>query len=68
MSPQIRSASSVLPVASVPTGLATNSVPTGLQIAGEPYEDLTVAEVAGAFASHMADLPYERLLASGQNG
>jgi len=57
-----------MPVANVPTGLATNNVPTGLQIAGRPYDDLTVAAVAGAFASHMADLPYERLLASGQNG
>jgi Asp-tRNA(Asn)/Glu-tRNA(Gln) amidotransferase A subunit family amidase len=57
-----------MPVINVPTGLAANNVPTGLQIAGRPYDDITVAAVAAAFALHMTELPFEKLLASGRRG
>jgi aspartyl-tRNA(Asn)/glutamyl-tRNA(Gln) amidotransferase subunit A len=36
------------PVISVPAGLAANGVPVGLQVAGRPYDDTTVFEVAAA--------------------
>jgi Asp-tRNA(Asn)/Glu-tRNA(Gln) amidotransferase A subunit family amidase len=37
------------PVMSVPTGFGDNGVPTGLQIAGRPYDDVTVFRAAAAF-------------------
>ena len=37
------------PVASVPSGFASNGVPTGLQIVGRTYDDLTVFRAAAAF-------------------
>jgi Asp-tRNA(Asn)/Glu-tRNA(Gln) amidotransferase A subunit family amidase len=37
------------PVLNVPSGFADNGVPTGLQIAGRPYEDVTVFRAAAAF-------------------
>ena len=35
---------------SVPSGFADNGVPTGLQIAGRPYDDVTVFRAAAAYA------------------
>ena len=40
-----------VPVLSVPTGLASNGVPTGMQIAGRAYDDLTAFRVAAAHAT-----------------
>ena len=40
---------SQLPVASVPTGFASNGVPTGMQIVGRPYDDVSVFRAALAF-------------------
>jgi Asp-tRNA(Asn)/Glu-tRNA(Gln) amidotransferase A subunit family amidase len=37
------------PVMSVPSGFADNGVPTGLQIAGRPYDDVTVFRAAAAY-------------------
>jgi Asp-tRNA(Asn)/Glu-tRNA(Gln) amidotransferase A subunit family amidase len=37
------------PVMAVPSGFADNGVPTGLQIAGRPYDDVTVFRVAAAY-------------------
>jgi Asp-tRNA(Asn)/Glu-tRNA(Gln) amidotransferase A subunit family amidase len=37
------------PVMAVPSGFADNGVPTGLQIAGRPYEDVTVFRAAAAY-------------------
>jgi Asp-tRNA(Asn)/Glu-tRNA(Gln) amidotransferase A subunit family amidase len=50
-----------MPVINVPTGLATNHVPTGLQIATPPYEDGTGAEIALAYAELIEPLPFETL-------
>jgi len=36
------------PVLNVPSGFADNGVPTGLQIAGRPYDDVTVFRVGAA--------------------
>ena len=38
-----------LPVASVPSGVASNGVPTGMQIVGRPYDDISVFRAALAF-------------------
>ena len=38
-----------LPVASVPSGIASNGVPTGMQIVGRPYDDISVFRAALAF-------------------
>lgn len=40
-----------VPVLSVPTGLASNGVPTGMQIASRAYDDLAAFRVAAAHAS-----------------
>ena len=40
---------SQLPVASVPSGIASNGVPTGMQIVGRPYDDVSVFRAALAF-------------------
>jgi aspartyl-tRNA(Asn)/glutamyl-tRNA(Gln) amidotransferase subunit A len=37
------------PVMGVPSGFADNGVPTGLQIAGRPYDDVTVFRAAAAY-------------------
>jgi Asp-tRNA(Asn)/Glu-tRNA(Gln) amidotransferase A subunit family amidase len=37
------------PVASIPSGFASNGVPTGLQIVGKTYDDLSVFRAAAAF-------------------
>jgi aspartyl-tRNA(Asn)/glutamyl-tRNA(Gln) amidotransferase subunit A len=37
------------PVMAVPSGFADNGVPTGLQIAGRPYDDVTVFRAAAAY-------------------
>ena len=37
------------PVMAVPSGFAHNGVPTGLQIAGRPYDDVTVFRAAAAY-------------------
>ena len=37
------------PVMAVPSGFAGNGVPTGLQIAGRPYDDVTVFRAAAAY-------------------
>ena len=39
----------VLPVASVPSGFASNGVPTGLQIVGRSFDDITVFQAAAAY-------------------
>ncbi|MBI5614702.1 MAG: amidase [Gammaproteobacteria bacterium] len=39
------------PVATVPSGFASNGVPTGLQIVGRTYDDVTVFRAAAAFES-----------------
>ena len=39
------------PVASVPSGFASNGVPTGLQIVARTYDDLRVFRAAAAFES-----------------
>ena len=38
-----------LPVASVPSGIASNGVPTGMQIVGRPYDDISVFRAALAY-------------------
>ena len=50
------------PVMAVPTGFAGNGVPTGLQIAGRPYDDVTVFRAAAAFerARPWLDAPAKR--------
>jgi Asp-tRNA(Asn)/Glu-tRNA(Gln) amidotransferase A subunit family amidase len=45
-----------MPVISVPTGLGTNGVPTGMQIAANTYEDIAGATVAAAYAQEAAPL------------
>jgi Asp-tRNA(Asn)/Glu-tRNA(Gln) amidotransferase A subunit family amidase len=50
-----------MPVINVPTGLSSNNVPTGLQIAARPYRDDTAAEIALCYADQTAPLPFERL-------
>ncbi len=40
---------SQLPVASVPSGVASSGVPTGMQIVGRPYDDVSVFRAALAF-------------------
>jgi Asp-tRNA(Asn)/Glu-tRNA(Gln) amidotransferase A subunit family amidase len=47
-----------MPVINVPTGLASNNVPTGLQIATRPYDDSTAAAIALAYADRMVSLPF----------
>ncbi len=39
----------MLPVASVPSGFASNGVPTGLQIVGRSYDDIPVFQAASAY-------------------
>jgi Asp-tRNA(Asn)/Glu-tRNA(Gln) amidotransferase A subunit family amidase len=39
----------MLPVASVPSGFASNGVPTGLQIVGRSYDDIPVFQAAAAY-------------------
>jgi Asp-tRNA(Asn)/Glu-tRNA(Gln) amidotransferase A subunit family amidase len=51
-----------MPVINVPTGLASNNVPTGLQIATRPYDDSTDAAIALAYAAQMDPLPFQRVM------
>ena len=41
----------MLPVASVPSGFASNGVPTGLQIVGRSFDDIPVFQAAAAYES-----------------
>jgi len=50
-----------MPVINVPTGMASNHIPTGLQIATKPYDDSTVAAIALAYADQMEPLPFNRI-------
>lgn len=50
-----------MPVINAPAGLASNNVATGLQIAGRPYDDLIVAEIAAGYAEHAPALSFEHL-------
>jgi len=38
-----------LPTLSVPCGFSTTGLPIGLQVAGRPFEDLTILRVAHAY-------------------
>ncbi|MFL6799151.1 MAG: amidase [Xanthobacteraceae bacterium] len=49
-----------MPTAEVPAGMAENGVPTGLQIACRPYDDETLAEVAGFYAQIAPPVPFDR--------
>jgi Asp-tRNA(Asn)/Glu-tRNA(Gln) amidotransferase A subunit family amidase len=48
-----------MPVINVPSGVASNNVPTGLQIATRPYDESTGAAVALAYADQMDPLPFQ---------
>jgi Asp-tRNA(Asn)/Glu-tRNA(Gln) amidotransferase A subunit family amidase len=50
-----------MPVVNVPTGLSTNNVPTGMQIACRPYDDVTAAMIALRYAETAIPMPFERL-------
>jgi Asp-tRNA(Asn)/Glu-tRNA(Gln) amidotransferase A subunit family amidase len=50
-----------MPVINVPSGMASNNVPTGLQIATRPYDDSTGAAIALAYADQMDPLPFHRI-------
>jgi Asp-tRNA(Asn)/Glu-tRNA(Gln) amidotransferase A subunit family amidase len=39
-----------MPVFNVPSGITSNNVPTGIQIASRPYDDVTAAEIAANYA------------------
>jgi Asp-tRNA(Asn)/Glu-tRNA(Gln) amidotransferase A subunit family amidase len=45
------------PVATVPSGFASNGVPTGLQIVGRTYDDIAVFRAAAAFEKAQPWLP-----------
>jgi Asp-tRNA(Asn)/Glu-tRNA(Gln) amidotransferase A subunit family amidase len=51
-----------MPVISVPTGLSSNNVPTGMQIACRPYEDGTAAALALCYAEAAAPMQFDRVL------
>ena len=55
-----------MPVINVPSGLASNHVPTGMQIATRPYDDSRAAAIALAYAGHTDPLPFERLTLQGR--
>jgi Asp-tRNA(Asn)/Glu-tRNA(Gln) amidotransferase A subunit family amidase len=50
-----------MPVINVPSGVASNNVPTGLQIATRPYDDSTGAAIALTYAEQMDPLPFHRI-------
>jgi Asp-tRNA(Asn)/Glu-tRNA(Gln) amidotransferase A subunit family amidase len=50
-----------MPVINVPSGIASNSVPTGLQIATQPYDDITGFEIAAAYAEVAPGMPFQTL-------
>jgi amidase len=39
-----------MPVINVPSGIASNNIPTGIQIATRPYDDVAAAEIAANYS------------------
>jgi Asp-tRNA(Asn)/Glu-tRNA(Gln) amidotransferase A subunit family amidase len=48
---------------SVPAGVCRNNVPSGMQIAGRPYDDITVAMLTNLFAEAAPPMPFGRVFA-----
>jgi amidase len=51
-----------MPVINVPTGLASNKVSTGLQIATRPYDDMMAAKIASGYAQNAVAVEFENPL------
>ena len=50
-----------MPVMTVPAGIYGNDVPCGMQIAGRPYDDETVAALTAVFGRSADPTPFDRI-------